>query len=369
MKFSHLAVFAMLTACGSNVSGGGTNTTTLTPQNFQSAYLQTVCSALYRCPLVNDNALAAALLGNPTACVERAGRLGLGNLSDLLTAVNEGTVRFDSAAASACLSRISATCAFESDIANICRDVFVGTVAAGGMCWRAEQCARGTFCDHGDGPMRLCPGACAAQRAAGGPCGVDRQCLGYESGAVACVNGMCAAVQTGPTASAGQPCGLLDGPPASRVACAAGLVCRGQRCLTPVAAGAPCASGDVCAPGNVCVAAVGSTQRTCTSPAPLVTNTAGGSCSTGSRMPPICNPLTRLTCMGGTCVSLGNGEIGSSCITGGDFNSATCNPGFRCDSTTRTCQPRRPAGEMCEDDSDCLSDQCIGMRCLARVCN
>ncbi|MFO0653286.1 MAG: hypothetical protein U0326_44105 [Polyangiales bacterium] len=353
-------------ACSDTTTGGGGNS--LTIDTFPAAYYRALCDSLFRCPTVGDNGAAVALLENASTCAARVPALGVAGMSDMASLVRGGTIRFDGAAASECLTRVGTSCARnDAELATLCRRAFTGTVAVGGACWRSEECASG-WCDHGTG-TRMCPGACRAPLGTGAACTSDRQCMGWETGAAGCVSGMCAAVSMGAAAGEGQRCGVIPGTPASRVDCATGLACVNDMCRRVIAAGAPCTTSDACAAGTVCAPTVGTTTRTCAAPSALVRSATGGMCSADGRTAPLCNPLAHLECNAmNTCATLGDGAMGSRCIPGNDLLAATCNEGLRCDQTSRTCVPRAATGAACTRNSDCLSNECEGDRCLAHVC-
>jgi hypothetical protein len=69
-----------------------------------------------------------------------------------------------------------------------------------------------------------------------------------------------------------------------------------------------------------------------------------------------------------TCVTIGDGAMGSRCTPGNDLLATTCDDGLRCDATSRRCVPRNGAGEACTRDTDCLPGECESGMCLAHVC-
>lgn len=358
-----------LAACSDTTTGGGGNNS-LTIDTFAPAYYRALCDSLFRCPTVGDNGAAVALLESASTCATRVPALGVGGMSDMMGLVRAGSIRFDGAAAAECLARVGQSCSqSDSELASLCRRAFTGTVAAGGPCWRNEECASGGYCDHGT-DTRACPGTCRAPLAVGAACTLDRQCAGWLAGTATCVSGMCGPVADVAGGVEGQRCGVIPGTPANRVSCMTGLACISGMCRRPVAAGAPCTSDDACVAGTACARTPGTTTRTCVSPSVIVRSTAGGMCSANGATAPLCNPLAHLECNAmSTCVSLGDGSMGSRCIPGNDLLAATCNEGLRCDQTSSTCVPRAATGQACMRDSDCLSNECEGDRCLAHVCD
>lgn len=360
---------------GSGVDGGtpgdGSIPSTLTIDNFASAYYAAICTALFQCPTAGDNGTAVALFQNTATCTRLADRLAGGPVEDLIGLVRAGRIRFDGAAARTCLTALSTTCSFSSGaFEQTCRGTFTGTQATGAGCWRSEECAQGNWCDHGDSTPRQCPGTCRAQGAAGVACTTGRQCMGWDTGAADCSAGNCAAVQSGAPVGENQSCGLIMGAAPTRVPCMSGFVCAGGMCKRPIMAGAPCTSGDPCAPGTLCVQRIGTTTRTCTTGDAVVRSTPGGTCSPNGRSDFFCNPLAGLTCNAmNTCELLGDGSMGSRCAPGGDFNAATCALGLRCDPATSRCVARLASGSACSRGADCLSGACENDRCIDHVCN
>jgi hypothetical protein len=372
MRISGSVLFAVLWGCSDTFGGGGA--AALTVDTFPAAYYRAICTSLFRCAGTGDTALIAAILESPAVCAQRLPRFTGDELNDLLGFVRAGSVRFDAAAAQACLDRVSARCITEEhDLQESCSGAFTGTVPVGGTCWRSAQCANGGWCDHGSSTMPTCPGTCRAPVALGAMCNANRQCLGSNEGTAACVGGRCTAVRQGAPASEGQRCGNIEGADMSvtRTRCAENLACRSGMCRRIVAAGAPCnPSMDVCAAGTVCVERPGGTPA-CTSFSDFVRNMPGQSCNPMQGRFPLCNPTARLVCNETTqvCESLGDGSRGARCLPGDGPNAATCNEGLRCDPMTRTCVDRVGPGGMCQRDTDCLSGECQNGRCLEHFCN
>jgi len=357
------------TGGGGGGGDGGSSGNTIALEALPAAYYGALCGALYRCPTLPEGGTALAIFRNEATCVQRAGSLAGANLDDLVTAVRAGRVRYDGAVAARCLQEVTARCAqSDAELARICRGAFTGTLAVGAGCWRSEECTEG-YCDHETGSARQCPGVCRPSVAAGGACSVARQCAGWGDGSGACLGGTCVAVSPGAPAAAGGACGLVQaGASAIAVECMAGSVCVNNRCEAVVAADAPCMRGQPCATGHVCVERPGTTTTVCTLAASLVVNQPGATCAAMGT--PLCNPLERLRCevSSRTCVSVGDGTMGSNCLPGSDFLSLTCNSGLRCDDATRRCVARLAVGAMCQRDSDCLSGECTEGRCLERIC-
>lgn len=365
--------FLVVTVCVADCSDPPPVDTAVTAANFSSKYASALCDALFRCPVVGESGSVVSLLASvPARCAGAVEDVGARDLERMVSA---GAVRFDAAAARACLDRAAQGCAITTaSLGALCPTVYTGTATRDGECWRQEQCATGFYCDH-DGAARRCPGVCVPQLAVNGACTTDRECLGQETGAVVCHFGACAAITDGPAAAESAPCGQLDdatGTMVTRVACAAGLTCLDGTCRRPIAEGARCASGDACAPNTVCTPDPTSVAHanTCQRATRRVRSVAGGVCSRDdSGAAPTCNPLAYLACNAeNTCAPAGDGTLGSPCIRGGGLLALTCGATLRCDDATARCALRRRLGEACLRGSDCQLGFCEGGRCIEHLC-
>lgn len=327
------------------------------------------CEALFRCPATSESASVRLALGSVTTCAAAIQRLGGGDIADLQRGVREARIRYDAAAAGRCLDGIRQRCDVNLSIDELCADVFQGTIAVGGQCFRHEECAGDAYCQ---GSSSSCPGVCRARLAPGAACEMDRQCSSSGSVPARCASsaaGMSRCVQLthGATAPEGQPCGVIVADGASsgqKVTCAAGLYCRttssaAGTCQRPLTLGSPCRSGDACEGAAVCA---GSMCRMAT-----VQTAVGAPCDAMAFR--VCSPIANLTCTSGACASVGNGAEGAACMTGDFYETYSCNPGLFCDRATRRCAARRATGAMCESSRDCVSEECAGGRCLDRQCN
>ncbi|MFO0625278.1 MAG: hypothetical protein U0325_06625 [Polyangiales bacterium] len=328
------------------------------------------CEALLRCPNGNDST-ARLLFGEPTACARVIQRLGSADLDDLQRGVREGRVRYDGVAAARCIASLRARCDVNLSVAELCGDVFQGTVAPNGQCFRHEECAADHYCRS---DARTCPGVCTPRRAPGMPCDGAQQCVGSGSAPGVCLidsaaaSVRCVRVTAQANATEGMPCGVVVPPGQSdgaRVTCAAGLYCRTVApaqegtCQRPLPANAPCRTGDVCEGMNVCAGAM-------CRPVTLV-SAAGVACDPGALR--VCNPLENLSCTMGACVSNGTRGEGSACATGDIVETFSCDPGLFCDPTSRRCTRQLAAGMACTSERMCASGECAQQRCLDRQCN
>jgi hypothetical protein len=161
-----------------------------------------------------------------------------------------------------------------------------------------------------EGSLVCVLGSCAKPLGAGGACTQTSQC----GGDLRCVTGAC-----GPALSEGAACASDD-----RV-CGDGLGCRMGVCTKLLPDGAPCAGDDECV-GFCDVISTG--ERKC---------------------------VNRSTAkIGDACAPLSSPDEGPSCVY-----QAFCDP------MTRQCGLRKPYGQSCRDDSECLG----WLRCNAGKCD
>lgn len=376
-SFGRLALtVSVLCAC----SGEEEAPTVATVDAFASQAHAVACEALFRCGTAsNEVAVTRALLGDAARCATlRAGvaPLGWGDLDELPATVRLGKARYDGAAAFRCLARLRATCDVGHPLAEMCPEVFAGTVAAGGVCQRHEDCAGGGWCDRGQATGAMtCPGMCRARAALGSPCEANEACsLGADGQRAECFpdamgTSRCIRVRTGATATEGMPCGhLVTSNGGLDVPCAAGLACvfasgsLAGTCRAPQAAGAMCSETTACAPGSAC--AVTTTMR-CT--AIQARRAAGERCSAAAFE--LCDGNARLTCRSGMCVALGDGAAGSTCAAAmGVPAGALCAAGLYCAGSR--CAARKADGQACMGDVECVSGACdrATSACAPRTC-
>ena len=286
-----------------------------------------------------------------------------GRVADLARAIDEGTVRYDAAAARACVEAVRAECARTTieDLGELfasrCAGVFEGTVATGGACWVSEECEGDAWCDHASTTLpRACPGTCAPRLALGAPCSGDEMCTreGLEGFAACSLDAtrVCIERRVVPAASAGGACGRSrDGDVETVAPCGAGLWCDGGSCSEPLGEGSPCMEHSVCAPGLGCV------DGACR--AVSFQSSAGAPCDTAT----FCDVVAHLRCAAGSCVSFGDGAVGTAC--GGDAGHFACDDGLVCSGTG--CAPPLEAGAPCDPESACECDPATAT-CLARLC-
>lgn len=323
------------------------------------------CLRQVRCLSVSEAALTDCVARTADTCDQVA----------FTTATDAGRLVFDATRAVTCLNAFAeGSCALEPPV---CASVFSGRVAVDGGCVTTAECGPDSFCDIYTGTcpyrcraygrlndacdfFRQCDPTLACYRADGGtsetcqpikPAGAP--CVDFDecgpSGA--CITGQC----VGRRADAGQPCGVRSSYPF----CAEEFFCRQDP---------PAMEGEDPPPG------------TCQRRAGL-----NGTCTgTGTCLPSLrCSTvITTGTCLararrGELCGSYADCEDGLFCSNvsqrcepfpgdGGDCgyttgSSGRCRAGFFCQyfsSDERRCLARRAAGEDCDYDQMCLSNEC-----------
>ncbi len=271
-------------------------------------------------------------------------------------AMEAGTLEYDPKAAADCLDRIRTAGCDASFPRGVCDDVFRGTVAVGEDCTIHEECAGDAYCDLGTG----CPGQCRQRGAAGAGCDTDDAC---RTG-LACMDASCAA-----PLAAGSPCSDED-------ACGGLSTCLDGRCAplrdTFVAAvGESCdpEAGRGCVEGASCVltgfdATTSTPEWTCESP-----SSSGGPCKVGFPDPCPSNeycdadPATTLE-FEGTCQP--RRGAGQPCEDGGDLGTQQCSSGLEC--LDGVCGSRKRLGDSCSSGGECLSGNCESGTCAAPMC-
>jgi hypothetical protein len=233
--------------------------------------------------------------------------------------IESGKVVYDGDEARACIDKLNAaSCTRDGPSplhsAPACLTIFTGTVAVGGACFFAEECASGD-----------CQGA-------------DTTC----SRAVQCCPGTCASLA--PPVAAGGSCL----PPAL---CAPGLICVLElngtaTCRATVGAGAPCPGYVPCASGLYC----DSVTMTCKIP-----GGAGAACnpardSTDCDIPYACDATTS--------VCTPPLPVGAAC----DPTTGGCVPYASCDAATGSCAARPSVGDPCDPTG-------AGPACLDGACD
>jgi hypothetical protein len=355
----------------------------ITLEQFPVALRGADCDRIFRCDREPGEPDLRTFYGSAEACREILARNPDKWLADLQRLVAAGTVRYDPIAAGRCVARAATSCVFWRERAGVCAEVFTGTVATGGPCWRHEECAGDGYCVQMSATVSpRCPGQCRPRVPLGAACtGIGDSCS--RRGAVGHVwcgaasplaTSVCYDLRDGAPTPEGAPCGEIRANDALyfEARCAAGLYCPSspadpstRTCLRLPTRGMPCNLRVRCWESE-CV--VGADRRTATCGDSLVRSRVGERCSPPGTLPSAgsCNPVARLTCnSGGVCESLGDGREGSRCSTdsGGSF---TCNAGLYCDRTALRCLRKKPNGEPCVYLTEC-QEECVGGTC-GRIC-
>ncbi len=320
---------------------------------YSAAFATAYCQWYSRC-----NPLAQYVLADCVANI--AGRGGwspnfngsqdpkreLSFIPAFLDGVDAGRIRYDPAAALACLNQLQAAqClspVFYAGPETGCAPYWTGTVATGGACENDRDCSAG-LCVNADGG---CPGACVA--------------LIDQPGASATFIGQC-------DASAGlYDTSVQNGPGICDPAPDAGMV--HVFCLTD----GNCPSGEQCALTGSCVSQ--STDPTLCPP----------SCPTSAQCFAVTEPLSpNLDSFDGLCAP--NVQDGGACNVGAvlfSINnsnpfqaiwlSGACEPGLVCRGGTATgnlgtCQPTAEVGQPCTAGVQ-FTGCALGLACTCGVC-
>lgn len=285
-----------------------------------------ICEYFVECGYATSEAL----------CVDTWARVSSSS-ADLDAAVDNGTVRYDAAAAGDCLDGVRTTpCAafLEGVEDEACDRVFQGTIENGNPCWIDAQCIS-QACEVDACAMACCQGTCIAEvpdAAVGEGCLDGRDCV---DGAYCDVEtGLCTAEK-----AAGEAC-------PGRYECEPSLVCIAGTCLAPPGEGEPCAELQCAAPWACDLDSV-----TCQ---PL--RGEGEACNPDASLCALglaCNPSSS------TCTPPGGS--GSPCdgdffFGGGCAGETYCS--YDLETGEGTCQPLVANGGACDYDTACQSHYC-----------
>jgi hypothetical protein len=275
-------------------SGGGSNTAAINA--FCTQYAADSAKAGHDC------------LGGPTDLWLDANPCG-----EVLAGINRGRFTFNEANVAACHAAFSGAtlCAEVRDgtgpVADACARVFTGTVALGGGCAAATDCAGAHVrCDTSS----TCPGVCKAVSTPGGTCNGPDDCTSNY-----CNNGVCGAATVSTIASLGQSC-------TGNVVCDRGLTCDGATmlCRALLREGASCTGGE-------------------------------GKCEFFT------------SCVGGVCTRWG--QLGAACDTSGSEYRG-CLGATNC--ATTTCVALKADGASCAMGNECEHRQCTNGVCAGAPC-
>jgi Dickkopf N-terminal cysteine-rich region len=288
---------------------------------LRAADIAAECEYLVRCGLFADAAVCT-----------RAFRIA--DDRSLATAIAEGAVGFDAAAAQQCQTEMAArSCdrtSREGRIPLVCKHVFEGRVPAEETCAFDQECISGSCLLPGCPAGQCCPGGCKAGEPSppGTACQFDTQC---EDEAFCGVDRVCVAL-----VGAGTSCRKDS-------ECAYGLGCVGKTALQDGTCKALPALGQPC-PDNACAdaGAVCDSTSTC-----VTAGLLGAACPTGIE----CSAF--YTCgAGGTCED--TPQLGMAC-TDVCAGAAWCNAG--------TCAEPQADAASCtiagKDSQECASQFCL----------
>lgn len=266
--------------------------------------------------------------------------------------VDQGSVYYDPAQASACVEAIRAASCDEMDDPSIgaqCYPLLRGTRGGGEPCTSSWDC-ESFECDTSAG----CPGVCEPLLGLGDACGsmIDNCDIGLD-----CQEGTCQ--PEAPLGEAGDPCEIdWD--------CDNDLYCRPEDsvCAARLGAGEPCTQHASCAGGHYCAP---QGMWTCELVQPV--SVAGQPCNPGEYL--ICDLSQELDC----AISTADYEPhtcqpvraqGEPCLAEDPVSGLQllypCDPlaALYCDYTTAepTCQPRKAYGDLCTTDMECATMTC-----------
>lgn len=387
-----LMPLALALAPGCSSTPDGASTPDVTPDTFLDQYAAAACHASFACPADASTLRLRLSFGDEATCrrLETRDFGASTSLVELLSLARSGAVHLNAAAARRVFAALAA-CGSSVDLASA--QVFEGSVAAGGSCFRSEECAPETFCDHGDRTARSCPGTCRAVAPLGAPCAsfgasecsrigvlgtpsctpapgsLEPRCIDRRFATLAAEDQPCGTVATSATVVTVTRCqpGLQcipsgpSGPDGSRSGSCQRLPSVGQTC-TDVG----CGDGSLCVPS-----APGSRSGICRSP--TVQSRVGDACDASGSLRS-CNGTQRLQCTDGTCQLTGTGDVGAPCSENGFYTSWDCNPGLVClyDGGSSTCQRPLATGTACSGSADnaCATGACYGSppTCQPRLC-
>jgi len=298
-----------LAACSDN---GGKSSIPL--DDFVDEIRSAECDFEVRCEAVPDKATCLEALPFDT--------------TEVLTTIADakaGLVHYDDKAAARCVNSFEKLgCSFGDLTAAVdpCRDMFSGSVAAGGACVIDAECADRANCEATDTTCDPSTACCA------GTCGAAR--LDVPIGG-ACTGSMCVS---------GAFCDIPSG--ASSGTCTAQLSTEG----------AACDALDACKAPLQC--ALGAASGTCTKLPAEGEACDGQSFLACDDLRDYCDPVT-LTCAHRV-------DVGADCT------DATCAGFAGCDATTKKCVSRPSLGDACDDGpgGSCLGSlHCVDGTCTA----
>ncbi len=357
-----LATFA---ACGSGSTSSDNGGGGIAFADFSGQFPAALCARLSTCGLVDTKQI--------DECAKQAGVvLPEGLLVFDWTLIDQTHRRFDGNAGQACLAALAqwdcSIAGFSQSTSAVCKNLFVGTSSAGGVCAAQNDCAAGLVCqrDLGGcggtctstagahctdsstcGPDLFCShNVCTTRLAVGAACASNDACAGIGY----CLNGKCAVPQP-----AG---GICETGQHGNAECADGTYCTGGKCTARGAAGATCHNSDECAGAQRCAGAAGTITGRCATPKPV-----GQPCTSGAVETGCADVFHQELCQNERCVAVPG--LGDACD---DTQATPCRYGERCDSSTKKCVLKLKNGDACTASEACRSTFCQAGKCAVGAC-
>lgn len=298
--------------------------------------------------------------------------LSASSCTDVVAAVNGGSVQYDATQASACINTFTGlSCDSYSSMDDACGSVFTGTVAPGGACNDSVECAgQGSTCDERSG----CPGSCIAAVGLNGDCsavgcraGLTCQsrsgtstCQAPVPAGQSCTYAPCVSgTKCLSDGNGGLVCRTLPGPGqscAQTLMCAAGCYCNSTQICSAKQTSGSCSNSGQCALPYWCVGSVGSETCQLLSVGAVCTpgqNQCGLGMYCGSN-----NTCVEWPHAGGDCGALASGEY------------ADCLDSW-CVITTGSqgvCQAYLTAGQSCTSSSQCVKGTVCSGSTGSQIC-
>lgn len=298
------------TDTGENPDDPCLETTAEQAADFATNYARALCQKMWSCDSNATIAMFASLGGwtDEESCVNSVLAANM-TAAQARAAVNNGSMKLNSCAATACLEEIEELNCYDAEtpmrenyvpFIDSCYQALAGNLSTGQPCTINGQCGTGEFCQPDD-EQDVCGGSCAdvglygsgqcgdiicrgdqycvpdndvcvSRHADGESCEEDYHCK-YNS---ECVDGQCAPIVSG--LGEGSTCDL------STALCEFGLICVGGTCQKPASTGETCAffgcSPDLyCNSEGKCVAK-GGADASCTDGSQcLSTHCVAGKCT------------------------------------------------------------------------------------------
>jgi hypothetical protein len=291
-----------------------------------SRLVAAICNFEVACELMPD--VATCLAAEP---------LDVDELATLKAGVAAGRIRYDAAKAGRCLEWYeryygtggctqSGRAAFINPATEACEGLLVGTIATGGACLMAGECAGG-LCQPTDTTcvQQCCPGICAARPA---PVPVGGDCTTLQPNQSCATGSVCIGVTSSGARTCLKPSTVEGSACASFFECASPLFCAIDDTTGSGVCRRAAASGTTC-DASAFSFACDDIRDTC---APVT-----GTCVPRTAVGGTCDParidcIGYAQCVGTTCVALP--KPGAACTPGG---SADCLGSLECSAQTSTC--------------------------------